>query len=425
MPDPNQFFLSPSSEFVNLCQSQVAILTQGLGATWTIVYLTEELLTDRPQKLTPIVVYPSTDVLEKNDSYLTISPEVWQQYSTPLLLAPASETQDATEVPAIANLTKYLGQGGQVVFPLLYEDWLLGALVTGRSDREWNQRELTQLENIAHTLAIARLLDQRQTWYQQKLQEQEQIRHVESNRLDDLLHQLRNPITALRTFSKLLLKRFLPQDRNRKIAQSILRESDHLQELLQQFEEETPLTRTEMMPHPLSESHSGTGNFLLPSHNLKLEAVSLPEILAPLLTSAQALTQEKNIELTVDFPSDLPTIKGNASALREIFSNLIGNAIKYTPAGGKIKVASQQKPHWQGIAISDNGYGIPPADREHIFERHYRGVQEKSDIPGTGLGLAIAKELVTQLRGEIELISPNQTAPNSLPGTTFIVWLPT
>jgi hypothetical protein len=111
-----------------------------------------------------------------------------------------------------------------------------------------------------------------------------------------------------------------------------------------------------------------------------------------------------------------------------VLSNLLDNALKYTPAGGQIYVqAGREQGHFQGVAISDNGCGIPPEDLEHIFERHYRGVQRSSKIPGTGLGLAIAKELVEQMQGEIQVFSPAQINTGSVAGrvgTTFIVWLP-
>jgi signal transduction histidine kinase len=89
------------------------------------------------------------------------------------------------------------------------------------------------------------------------------------------------------------------------------------------------------------------------------------------------------------------------------------------------------------IAISDTGPGIPPQDLEHLFERHYRGVQASTAIPGSGLGLAIAKELIEQMQGDIQVFSPAQLVwakqnsestignaqDNLARGTTFIVWL--
>jgi len=86
-----------------------------------------------------------------------------------------------------------------------------------------------------------------------------------------------------------------------------------------------------------------------------------------------------------------------------VFSNLIDNALKYTPSGKIYIQAGLEQSHLQGIAISDTGPGIPPEDLEHIFE-HYRGVQSSSEIPGTGLGLAIAN-LIEQMQGEIQVFS--------------------
>ena len=95
------------------------------------------------------------------------------------------------------------------------------------------------MKKLASTIAIARWLEKKQEWYQQELIAQQNLRHIERAKLENLLHQLRNPLTALRTFSKLLIKRFLPEEKDRSIAKSMLRESERLQELLEQFEAET------------------------------------------------------------------------------------------------------------------------------------------------------------------------------------------
>ncbi|MFO5527217.1 MAG: sensor histidine kinase, partial [Cuspidothrix sp.] len=88
----------------------------------------------------------------------------------------------------------------------------------------------------------------------------------------------------------------------------------------------------------------------------------------------------------------------------------------------------QKKGNFQGIAISDTGPGIPLEDLAHLGERHYRGVQAKTEIPGTGLGLAIAKQLIAEMQGDIEVFSPAIKSVSTIPhrpGTTFIIWLPT
>ncbi len=148
------------------------------------------------------------------------------------------------------------------------------------------------------------------------------------------------------------------------------------------------------------------------------------------MISAQAIAEEKGIEIISNIPQDLPLVTTNSKALTEVLNNLIDNAIKYTPQGGKVSIAIEKqqldsKFKSLGIVIKDTGYGIPPEDQNHIFERHYRGVQAEGDIDGTGLGLAIAKELIEQIQGEIKLVSPNNFSQDSrFPGTTFIIWLP-
>ncbi len=168
--------------------------------------------------------------------------------------------------------------------------------------------------------------------------------------------------------------------------------------------------------------------FLLPSSSLPLSPVDLTTVLRPILSCEEAIAQEKQIELDGILPDHLSPILGNAAALREIFSNLIDNALKYTPSGGKVRVtmglmASFETEQWQGVEIADTGYGIPKKDQDHVFERHYRGIQSEGDIPGTGLGLAIVKELVEKMRGKIEITSPNHLSLDvQYPGTSVTLW---
>ena len=148
----------------------------------------------------------------------------------------------------------------------------------------------------------------------------------------------------------------------------------------------------------------------------------------PALISAKAIAQERHKELIADIDGSLPLVRGNSSALREVLSNIIDNALKYTPTGGTILIELlEDKLNFLGIAISDNGPGIPQEDLEHLGERGYRGVQAKTEIPGSGLGLSIAKQLIEQMQGEMEVFSPanrfNIKFTETL-GTTFIVRLP-
>jgi signal transduction histidine kinase len=288
-------------------------------------------------------------------------------------------------------------------------------------------QERQQVEEIANTLTLAYVLDRRSQWVKQY----QQLQGHKQDLMDNLLHQFRNPLTALRTFGKLLIKRLQPGDPQRDIATSIVRESDRLQELLLQFEQV-------MEPTPSERGPGGPqANLALPmagplgEARLELSQCDVRDILQSLLLSAAALAQDNQLSLHTEFPENLPPVQANAAALREVLSNLLDNALKYTPAGGAVHVRVSATSQQVMVRISDNGPGIPAQDIPHLFERYYRGIQAQTEIPGTGLGLAIARQLVHQMQGDIQVFSPLQPEgwiaqpqgrmPQS--GTTFLVSL--
>ena len=449
--------MSASSDFLALCREQITLLAQGMGASFSVVYLTQELAekSTGEARLIPVMVYPETIALNPSDEYGE------QEESYPVKLAHvlalpnqkmrvlkptsvseySSASTAATEKQNLQDKQdEYSLSHNQIVSPLIYEGVMMGLLVTAREDREWNQREEGEIERIGKTLAIACILDQRRAWLQHQLQEEQILQEEQRDLLDNLLHQFRNPLTAIRTFGKLLFKRMRAVDPNREVATSIVRESDRLQELLQKFDQVIDLNTANLTPLSLPESKvvinqnqntqkSGKPVLLLPGTGEQLTNCSLADLLAPLLISAQAISQERNLQLITEIPHHLPLVRVNEKALGEVLSNIIDNALKYTPAGGKILVqCGQQQGNFQGIAISDTGPGIPPEDLEHLGERRYRGVQAQTAIPGTGLGIAIAKQLIAEMQGNIEVFSPAIdsviTSPHS-PGTTVIIWLST
>lgn len=452
-----------SSEFVAICRSQVAILTQALGASLCIVYLTEELVEGAEARLVPVVAYPETAQAGHENRLALPSAELNSVKRVPQLSSSNAQPDfPVTQSPFLppesesVNSERALVQQRQIILPLMHEGAVLGLLVTARDERSWDAWEQSQIERIAETLALACVLDQRYQWLEHEQQQQHDLRSRQTDLMDNLLHQFRNPLTALKTFGKLLLKRLMPADNNREVAASIVRETDRLQELLQQFERVVDLieveinTEAKVLPPAATFSAqevalepSSTPIPLLPASGLsnddqlEIRPCQISEILEPLLVSAKAIAQDRGLDLQAHIPAALPAVLVNDVALREVLSNLIDNALKYTPTKGNVLIqvgAERVTPQGtqQAIAISDTGLGIPGQDLEHIFERHYRGIQATGEIPGTGLGLAIAQELVQQMHGEIQVFSPNllqssgTLAETALqrPGTTFVIWLP-
>jgi len=148
------------------------------------------------------------------------------------------------------------------------------------------------------------------------------------------------------------------------------------------------------------------------------QQVQLMDILESLVEFIQARAKEKNISLSLE-KSDLPLINADIKSMEEVFSNLITNAIIYTPEGGKVDVRGEVKGGFVGISISDTGYGIAPDEIPRIFERFYRAKTEKTrNIVGTGLGLPIVKSIVEAHNGTVRVESEEGV------GSTFYVRLP-
>lgn len=429
--------MSASTEFIALVREQMALLAQGLGASLSILYLTTELVEAHvtEAKLVPVVIFPETAAIigaDTNDDDLNTFSSLVQNNATNNSTIFSTKKVNAIILPNIDNIDN------QLVLPLIHENMMLGVLVTTCTlGRMWNEQERGEIKRVVQTLAIACILDQKRAWLHSQLHSSQIIQEKQQDLLDSLLHQFRNPLTALRTFGKLLMKRLQPGDRNREVATSIVRESDRLQELLQKFDEVIDLRASEFAPLLKSNkqlqasapsSNSPRRALLLPGSDELETDCDVRDILLPLLDSANAIAAERGLQLISNIPSQLPLLRASSKALREVLSNIIDNALKYTPSGGKILVkAGLSKGNMQGVEISDTGPGIPQQDLEHLGERHYRGVQAQTDIPGTGLGISIAQQLIEQMQGEIQVISP---AINSLiksediVGTTFIVWLP-
>jgi signal transduction histidine kinase len=407
--------LPTSSEFLALCQAQLTVLTQSLGASLGIVYLTEEMGTNQETKLVPILSLP------ENINSIVPDGNILGIGMAPLAL-PGSEKISA------------LVQPDRLVLPLMHEEMVLGLLVTERIDRAWTTLERQEIDQVVKTLSFACVLDQRSQWLTQRQQQQNQLQLQQHDLMDNLVHQFRNPLTALRTFGKLLLKRLPETDANREVAASIVRESDRLQELLLQIDRAVdlnePLLEQVQLEKATTEAAALPMAGTLGEKELVLEPCDVRSILQPLLVSAVAVAQEKNLELHTEVPEVLPLVKVNPSALREVLSNLIDNAVKYTPANGEVHVRIEAVDKKVLFRVTDNGFGIPDEDLAKLFQRHFRGVQEKTEIPGTGLGLSIARELMQQMQGEIRAFSPMQPEgwiDGALPqnrGVTFLVTIP-
>jgi two-component system NtrC family sensor kinase len=149
------------------------------------------------------------------------------------------------------------------------------------------------------------------------------------------------------------------------------------------------------------------------------EVIAISDILHYALDSLRIRATEKSQKLIDHIPEDLPQMLGNPIRLRQVMSNLILNAIKYTPEGGTVTINARAEGGQIILQVADTGIGIPPADQPYIFDKFYRASNLPSHTPGTGLGLAIVKSIVENHMGRIWVDSTLGQ------GTTFTIVLPT
>lgn len=148
------------------------------------------------------------------------------------------------------------------------------------------------------------------------------------------------------------------------------------------------------------------------------QPVKLIDILDALVSFLQPRAKEKNISLSLK-KTNLPPINADGTSMEQVFTNLISNAINYTPEGGKIVLSGNASSDFVTIAVADTGFGIPHDELPLIFDRFYRVKNEKTrNIVGTGLGLPIVKSIVEAHNGTIKVKSTEGV------GSTFSVRLP-
>ncbi len=151
--------------------------------------------------------------------------------------------------------------------------------------------------------------------------------------------------------------------------------------------------------------------------NLELSMVTIPGVIRDAVEGMRTQVEEKNQVLSVDVPDDLPPVRADHERLVQVVSNLVSNAHKFTPEGGRIAVRAgrESRPGCRGdemkepgifVAVEDNGIGIRVEEQDKVFEKFYRSEDRKaSEIPGSGLGLSIAANLIEMQGGEIQLES--------------------
>ena len=223
---------------------------------------------------------------------------------------------------------------------------------------------------------------------------------MERNFITFVSHEMRSPLVVIRQYIEALNE--IAGDRFDKDVKEII---DRCRKRIQNLEE--------MVEHWLDISRIEDGTFAQQKVSLSLDSIisrSVEEMIP--------VCRKRGISLETNIPQKLPQITGDAESLVRVFTNIIGNATKYTPEGGKITVTCQHDEFYINVSIADTGMGIPPDKLSLIFEPFFRCGGKNEKHSGSGLGLTFCKKIMESHKGCIAVSSKEGE------GTTFVLTFP-
>jgi PAS domain S-box-containing protein len=284
--------------------------------------------------------------------------------------------------------------------------------------REFSADEMTLAQNVAaaagHALETARLYQalrrnvekleetvaQRTVELQDALVRAQDADRVKSEFVSNVSHELRTPLANLKLYLH-LLTRGRPE-KHESYLTTLRREVDRLQDLIEALLDVSRLD--------------------LGKTQANLRPVDLNLLMTTLVTDRLALVSDRGLSLDVDEDAELPRVLADPKLIEQVLTNLLTNAVNYTPVGGTITLRTRRTNaegrQWVTASVVDTGPGISDDEKGRLFERFYRGEAGRaSSAPGTGLGLAICKEIMDLHGGRITLESELGR------GSIFSLWL--
>lgn len=299
-----------------------------------------------------------------------------------------------------------------ICVPLVSQDDVLGGVLVGRSEKfdTTEIRILTAIADMAaNALRRASLMEtleirvaERTRDLQVAYEQLKELDELKSEFVSNVSHELRTPITNILLYLD-LVQRPEKTEKQEAYFEILERESGRLKHLIEDL---LTLSRLEREPE-----------------ERQLEPVELTSLLDHVLTAHTARAKAKGLAVEQDMDEDARQVIADRQQLEQVFTNLIDNAIAYTPEGGEVRISSWLKRDEQAdqlaVAIANSAPAIPEEEIPQLFDRFFRGVTgRESGEPGTGLGLAICKEIVERHQGRLEV----ESSPEK--GTIFTVWLP-
>jgi PAS domain S-box-containing protein len=258
-----------------------------------------------------------------------------------------------------------------------------------------------EIEGVEHWLSVSTARFEGGTVHAfRDLTQERALEQLKSDFISTISHELRTPLAAIYGASMTLQRADLDSELVRK------------DELLQVISSEADrLARTINDVLWASRLESGT-------LQVRIESCDGGR-LAEAVVFAQRTHLPSNVRLELQIASGLPRVAADPDKVRQVLSNLVDNAVKYSPDGGEIRVVVESNGRYVRFAVRDSGLGIPPSEQERVFQKFYRlDPNLTRGVSGTGLGLYICRELVHRMDGRVSVNSDEGR------GSTFVVELP-
>lgn len=328
---------------------------------------------------------------------------------TPILIKDIRSVWDRLH-PLSQQLASVTHAQSIIAVPLKIKNRVIGSLTVDRlQDNALNEEDLNVLMTVANQLAIAlehaaafRQIEEMNIGLEGKVQERttalaqvnqelqqsnrrlQELDHLKSAFVSVASHELRTPMTAIRALVENMLDG---------VTGSLTEQQSHY--LSRVKYNINRLTR--MITDLLDLSRIEAGRV-----ELRLEPVPVAGLIEDVVENLRSMTDKKSLILEVLHSSNPPPIQADRDKVVQILTNLIGNAIKFTPSGGTIKVKTKvQDDTYMHFGVFDTGCGIQPDELPRVFEKFFRGESIQTEVRGAGLGLAIAKSLVELHGGQI------------------------
>ncbi len=231
-----------------------------------------------------------------------------------------------------------------------------------------------------------------------------EIDRMKTDFVSSVSHELRTPLTSIKAYISTIMRDDTMDAETRKHFLSIINEeSNNLLNLIESL---------------LNVSRLDSGGAQMINQD-----IDMSKLIKQISLALKPQADKNNVQMVIDVGDDLPQLTGDESKIQSVVTNLVSNAIKFTPSGGKVTILSRVLGNELIIRVSDTGVGIPKEDLKKIFDRFYRIHRPGKQIQGTGLGLAIVKKIIDLCGGRIEVeseISKGTTFTVALPATTQI-----